>query len=225
MEKANWDKLIDSLVKRGDLKTPNVIRAMRDVPRAKFIPTEMQDYSTNDAPIQIGFGQSVLAPRMVAIINEALQLSVGNKVLEIGSGSGWHAATLAEIVAPKESPRSEWGHIYTVEVIAALADSAKKNIMNAGYGDRVSIVQADGSKGYPQKAPYDRIVVGAAAPTVPKPLADQVKEGGFLLVPVGSPLLFQKLMKLTKLGDGKTKEENLGTVSFGPLTGELGHKT
>ena len=225
LEKANWEKLIDKLTKDGTLRTPKVIKAMQAVPRAKFLPKNTQTYAATDTPIQIGSGQSVSAPHMVAIMNEALKLELGNKVLEDGAGSGWHAATLAEIVAPIEEPRSEWGHVYTVEIVPALAESARKNIMNAGYGDRVTIVNADGSKGYPEKAPFDRVVVAAAAPKVPKPLVDQLKSGGILIIPVGSPFLFQNLIKLTKQADGKILEENLGGVSFVPLTGEFGHKS
>ena len=160
---------------------------------------------------------------MVSIMNEALQLEVGQKVLEIGAGSGWHSVTIAEIIAPKEAPRSEWGCVFTVEIVQALAENARKNIMNAGYGDRVRIINADGSKGYPEKAPFDRVVVTAAAPNVPEPLIDQLKTSGIMLIPVGSISLFQNLVKVTKESDGKIKEENLGGVAFVPLTGEYGH--
>ncbi len=161
---------------------------------------------------------------MVSIMDEALQLEVGQKVLEVGAGSGWHAATIAEIIAPLDAPRSEWGRIYTVEIVQALADNARKNIMTAGYADRVRIINADGSKGYAEKAPYDRVVVTAAAPNVPKPLVDQLKPSGIMLIPVGSVSLFQNLMKITKGLDGKIQQENLGGVAFVPLTGEYGHK-
>ena len=161
---------------------------------------------------------------MVSIMNEALQLELGQKVLEIGAGSGWHSATMSEIVAPKEAPRSEWGCVFTVEIVQALAENARKNIMNAGYGDRVKIINADGSKGYAEKAPYDRVVVTAAAPNVPEPLIDQLKPSGIMLIPVGSVSLFQNLIKITKGVDGKIKQENLGGVAFVPLTGEYGHK-
>jgi len=156
-------------------------------------------------------------------MNEALQLEVGNKVLEVGAGSGWHAATIAELVAPSGAPRSEYGHVYTVEIVQELADFARKNIMKAGYGDRVTIFSGDGSLGFPEKAPYDRILVTAAAPDIPKPLIDQLKSGGIMLIPVGSPSLFQNLIKITKT-NGKTKEENLGGVAFVPLTGKHGHR-
>jgi protein-L-isoaspartate(D-aspartate) O-methyltransferase len=161
---------------------------------------------------------------MVSIMDEALQLEVGQKVLEVGAGSGWHSATIAEIVAPRDAPRSEWGCVYTVEIVQALAENARKNIMNAGYGDRVKIINADGSKGYVEKAPYDRVVVTAAAPNVPEPLIDQLKPSGIMLIPVGSVSLFQNLIKITKGLDGKIKQENLGGVAFVPLTGEYGHR-
>jgi protein-L-isoaspartate(D-aspartate) O-methyltransferase len=160
---------------------------------------------------------------MVSIMNEALQLEVGHKVLEIGAGSGWHAATIAEIIAPPEAPRSEWGHVYTVEIVQGLADFSRKNIMNAGYGDRVTITNADGSLGYPEKAPYDRVLVTAAAPKIPQPLVEQLKPGGIMLIPVGDISLFQNLLKITKGPDGKIKQENLGGVAFVPLTGRHGH--
>ena len=224
LEKTDWEKLIDNLTRQGILRTPKIIKAMQTVPRAKFLPPDSQPYSATDTPLPIGYGQTISAPHMVAIMNEALQLETGQKILEIGAGSGWHAAIIAETIAPKEAPRSEWGHVYTVEINQNLAETAKKNIMNTGYNDRVTIIVADGSKGYPEKAPYDRIFVAAAAPDVPKPLLDQLKAGGTMLIPVGNASLFQTLLKITKGTDGKFKEENLCGVAFVPLTGEHGHK-
>jgi protein-L-isoaspartate(D-aspartate) O-methyltransferase len=159
---------------------------------------------------------------MVSIMNEALQLEIGQKVLEVGAGCGWHAATIAEVVAPKDSPRSEWGHVYTVEIVQGLAEFARKNIMNVGYGDRITIIYADGSMGHAEKAPYDRILVTAAAPDVPKPLIEQLKPNGTMLIPIGNVSLFQTLVKITKGINGKIKEENLGGVAFVPLTGRFG---
>jgi protein-L-isoaspartate(D-aspartate) O-methyltransferase len=161
---------------------------------------------------------------MVSIMNEALRLEVGQKVLEVGAGSGWHSATIAEIIAPKDAPRSEWGHIYTTEIVQGLAELSRKNIINSGYGDRVTIIAADGSKGYPEKAPYDRVLVTAAAPNIPKPLVDELKSNGVMLIPIGSVSLFQNLIRLTKGTEGKISEENLGGVAFVPLTGEHGHQ-
>ena len=162
---------------------------------------------------------------MVSIMNEALQLEVGNKVLEVGAGSGWHAATIAENVAPSDAPRSERGHVYTVEIIQDLANFARKNIMKAGFGDRVTIVNADGSMGYNEEAPFDRILVTAAAPNIPDPLVQQLKPTGIMLIPVGSLSLFQNLVKIMKGIDGKIEKKNLGGVAFVPLTGKYGHKS
>jgi protein-L-isoaspartate(D-aspartate) O-methyltransferase len=161
---------------------------------------------------------------MVSIMNEALQLELGHKVLEVGAGSGWHAATIAEIVAPSDSSRSEWGHIYTLEIIQGLAEFARRNIMKAGFGDRVTIICADGSMGYSEKSPYDRVLVTAAAPDVPKPLIEQLKPEGIMLIPVGSVHLFQSLLKITKAADGNVERENLGGVAFVPLTGHYGQR-
>ncbi len=161
---------------------------------------------------------------MVSIMNEALQLDVGHKVLEVGAGSGWHAATIAEVIAPKDAPRSEWGHVYTVEIVKELADSSRRIIMNSGYGDRITIINADGSKGYPEKAPYDRVLVTAAAPTVPPPLIEQLKANGIMVIPVGDASLFQNLLRITKESTGKVREENLGGVAFVPLIGQYGYK-
>jgi protein-L-isoaspartate(D-aspartate) O-methyltransferase len=224
LEKTDWEKLVDNLLKQGILRSPKVIKAMLAVPRANFLPEDTRSYSAVDTPLSIGFGQTISAPHMVAIMNEALQLEVGQKVLEVGAGSGWHSATIAEIIAPHDAPRSEWGHVYTLEIVQDLAEIARKNIMNEGYGDRVTITYGDGSKGYPEKAPYERIIATAAAPRVPQPLVDQLKPKGIMLIPVGSASLFQNLIKITKNADGALKEENLGGVAFVPLTGEHGHK-
>jgi protein-L-isoaspartate(D-aspartate) O-methyltransferase len=157
-------------------------------------------------------------------MNEALQLEIGHKVLEIGAGSGWHAATVAEIIAPSNTPRSNWGHVYTIEIVQELAEFARKTVMKAGYGDRVTIVSGDGSIGCPEQAPYDRILVTAAAPEVPEPLLKQLRPGGVMLIPIGDVMLFQTLIRITKSADGKTKRENLGGVAFVPLTGRFGHQ-
>jgi len=224
MEKGSWEKLIDSLVREGILRSPTVIKAMRALPRADFLPENMQPYAADDTPLPIGFGQTASAPHMVSIMNEALQLEIGHNVLEVGAGSGWHAATIAEIIAPHEAPRTNWGHVYTVEIVQGLADFARKTIMKAGYGDRVTIVSGDGSMGYVEKSPYDRVLVNAAAPSVPEPLLEQLKPSGIMLIPVGSASLFQNLVKITKGSNGKIKEENLGGVAFVPLTGRYGHQ-
>jgi protein-L-isoaspartate(D-aspartate) O-methyltransferase len=220
LEKADWGKLIDILIRKSILRTPKVITGMRTVPRTNFLPSEMENYAATDIPLPIGSNQTCLAPHIVSVLTEALQLEIGHKVLEVGAGSGWHAAIVAEIVAPKESPRSQWGHVYTIEVIKNLAEKARKNIMNSGYGDRITTIIADGAKGYPEKGPYDRILVTASVTKVPKPLMEQMKSNGVLIIPIGNPALFQNLMKFAKQADGKIKEENLGSVTFAPLAEE-----
>lgn len=160
---------------------------------------------------------------MVSLMNEALELEVGNKVLEVGAGSGWHAATIAEIVAPSDKPKHTWGHVYTVEIVQGLADFARENIRRVGFADRVTVICGDGSLGYEKEAPFDRVLVTAAAPEIPKPLVQQLKPRGVLVIPVGGTYLFQTLVRVRKL-DGKTVEENLGGVAFVPLTGRYGHR-
>jgi len=223
--KAEWEQLIRNLMAEGILKSPNVIRAMRIVSREHFLPESMHSHYYMDAPLPIGWGQTVSAPHMVSIMNEALQLEAGHKVLEIGAGSGWHAATVAEIIAPADKPETTWGHVYTTEIIKDLADYARANIEKNGYADRVSIINTDGSQGYTTEAPYDRILVTAAAPDIPQPLTDQLKsDGGILLIPVGSTYYYQTLYRTTRK-DTKLTREDLGGVAFVPLTGKYGHHT
>ena len=159
---------------------------------------------------------------MVAIMNEALELRVGQKVLEVGAGSGWHAATVAEVVAPSDAPKEEWGHVWTIEIVPELARMAMENIEANGFADRVTVLHGDGSLGYPPEAPYDRILVTAAAPEVPRPLVEQLKVGGILLIPVGGLHFFQTLLKIRKTPKGLVTED-LGGVAFVPLTGRYGH--
>ena len=160
---------------------------------------------------------------MVSIMDEALELKVGHKVLEVGGGSGWHAATIAEIVAPLDVPKEKRGHVYTVERIAELFAFAKENIMKAGYGDRITVIHQDGTIGYLKEAPYDRVLVAAAGPNVPKPLIEQLEDGGVLIVPVGGAQLYQTLIRVRKKNN-KIIEENLGGVAFVPLIGKHGFK-
>ena len=156
-------------------------------------------------------------------MNEALELDVGHKVLEVGAGCGWHASTVAEVVAPSDMPKEKWGHVYTVEIVPRLAELARRNIMRNGYGDRVTVVCGDGSEGYRDSAPFERILVTAAAPYVPPPLKEQLKPSGVMVIPVGSVGFYQTLLRLRKI-DSKVLEEDLGGVAFVPLVGKHGHK-
>ncbi len=219
-----WEDLIQKLVRSEILRSPNVIEALRRVPREPFLPESVKSSAATDCPLPIGSGQTASAPHMVSIMDEALELEVGNKVLEVGGGSGWHASTIAEIVAPSDTSKESWGHIYTIERIADLAAFAKQNITEAGYGDRVTVIHQDGTVGYPEEAPYDRILVAAAGPSVPKPLIDQLKDGGVLLVPVGGVQYYQTLVRVRKKGE-TIVEENLGGVVFVPLLGKHGFQS
>lgn len=156
-------------------------------------------------------------------MNEALELEVGQKVLEIGAGSGWHASTIAEIVAPSNEPKERWGHVYTVERLPELAEFATVNIAEAGFYDRITIIHRDGSLGYPEEAPYQRILVTAAAPAVPQPLIAQLEDGGILIIPVGGAQFYQTLLRIRKK-NGEFLKENMGGVAFVPLIGRHGFK-
>jgi len=152
---------------------------------------------------------------MVAIMNEALELRFGNKVLEVGAGSGYHAATVAEQIGPQ-------GLVYTIELVPDLVKVARSNLEKAGYSDRVKLVQGDGSLGYPDRAPYDRIVVTAAAPKIPQPLVRQLVPVGVLVIPVGGRLFPQELVKVRKDEKGRIERTSLGGVAFVPLIGKEG---
>lgn len=214
-------QLIDSLKKRGYLESENVIRAFKKVPREQFIPPGKRGMAYRDHPLPIGHGQTISAPHMCAIMCESLGLEEGHKLLEIGAGSGYHAALCAEIVAPAGS--SNPGHVYTIEIVERLIDSARDSLENAGYSQHISLIHGDGGQGYPVEAPFDRILVTAAAPSVPQPLIDQLKNNGRMLIPVGSRGFYQELMMIDKDSNGKISKKKWGGVAFVPLTGEFGH--
>ncbi|MCX6650107.1 MAG: protein-L-isoaspartate O-methyltransferase [Methanomassiliicoccales archaeon] len=211
-EKAS---MVRGLKERGLITSPEVERAMLKVPRHLFLPAELKYQAYRDTPLPIGEGQTISAPHMVAMMAEALQLVPGHKVLEIGTGSGYNAAVMAELVG-------EEGRIITVERHPALAETAERAIKENGYRN-VTVVVGDGSLGYESEAPYDRISVTCGAPDIPEPLAEQLKENGVMVIPVGW-LEFQSLLRARKV-HGILEKENLGSVAFVPLIGEKGHRS
>lgn len=219
---AQRRRLVESLKAGGVIKSRKVAEAMLKVPREKFVPENVRNQAYYDSPLPIGWGQTVSAPHMVAIMCELLELDVGQKVLEVGAGCGYHAAVVAEIVAPRESESK--GHVYTVEIVRELAEMARRNLEANSYAGRVTVVEGDGTLGLPEHAPFDRILVTAAAPRVPPPLLDQLKPGGIMVIPVGEPYAYQVLRLVRKLPDGRVEEEDLIGVAFVPLRGAYGHR-
>ncbi len=214
---------VKALIMEGILRSESVIRAMLRVPREEFVPPHLKKYAYVDSPLSIGYGQTISAPHMVAMMCEYLELDVGHKVLEVGTGSGYHAAVVAEIVAPSDAPKEKWGHVYTMEIVPELVRFATDNLRRTGYLDRITIIHGDGSKGYAEKAPFDRILVTAAAPDIPKPLVDQLKPGGVMVIPVGSLHFFQELFVVKKDEKGRVSLSSKGGVAFVPLVGEYGY--
>ena len=189
-----------------------VLQAMTRVPREIFVPEEIRYRAYDDTPLPIGQGQTISAPHMVAIMCDILDLQKGMTVLEVGGGSGYHAAVMAEIIGPE-------GHVYSVERVPELVSRAREALKRAGILN-VTVVEGDGSNGLPEHAPYDRISVAATAPAVPEPLKEQLKVGGKLVIPVG--VGYQELLLVTRK-NGFVVEEKMGVV-FVPLIGEHGFK-
>jgi len=212
--------VIDELISLGYLRKEKVIRALLRVPREAFLPPHLREYAYSDTPFPIGCGQTISAIHMVAIMTEELDPEPGNKVLEVGTGSGYQAAVLAEIVA--RSDPGKRGHVYTIERIPELAEYARRNLEATGYSEYVTVVVGDGTMGLPDKAPFDRIIVTAAAPEVPPPLLEQLADGGRLVIPVGD-LYLQQLVIIEKHGGKLTKRYGIECV-FVPLIGKYGWK-
>ena len=213
-------KLVESLKSRDFLSKPEVIKAMLKVPRHLFLPEGALSSAYIDSPLSIGLGQTISAPHMNAMMCELLNLREGDKVLEIGTGSGYHAALCAEIVAPQNSQNP--GYVYTLERHLKLADSARENLSKAGYSGSVTVIHGDGTLGYPQEAPYDKILVTASSPKkVPPPLKEQLRNEGIICIPAGSKEWGQDLYIITKK-ENKFDSKRITGVRFVPLIGEWG---
>ena len=194
----------DQIAARG-VTDPAVLEAMRNVPRHRFVPPEYRAQSYADHPLPIGYGQTISQPYIVALMTENLNVKPGDKVLEIGTGSGYQAAVLAELDL----------EVYSIEIIPELAQRAQKTLEEAGC--EVEVKQGDGYFGWEEHAPFDAIIVTAAPDHVPQPLVRQLKDGGALVIPVGPQGAYQTLWQFTRRGD-ELDAVNLGGVAFVPLT-------
>ncbi|MEG3224858.1 MAG: protein-L-isoaspartate O-methyltransferase [Methanobacteriales archaeon Met13] len=208
-------ELVENLEHSGYIHSSRVKDALLKVPREEFIPSDKLSYAYLDSPLPIGEGQTISAPHMVAIICEKLDLKEGMKVLEIGTGFGYNAAVVAEIVGVN-------GHVYSLERIESLAEKARENLKRTGYEDQVTVVVGDGSRGYPDEAPFDRIYATASAPKVPEPLKNQLITNGKLLSPVGTDHYFQELIFIRRISENDFETQKLGGVAFVPLIGKHG---
>ena len=204
---ADREHMVARQLAARDIVDPQVLAAMRRVPRHRFVPTSVSGEAYDDRPLPIGFDVTISQPYIVALMAQALGLRPTDRVLEVGTGSGYAAAVLAELAS----------HVTTIECIDPLAELARDRL--AGYGDRVQVVTGDGSLGYPANAPYDAITVAAAAPAVPPPLLDQLASGGRLVIPVGRGA--EDLIRITRTADGDVRDV-ITQVRFVPLTGRHG---
>jgi protein-L-isoaspartate(D-aspartate) O-methyltransferase len=203
--------MVTNQIEARGVRDLRVLDAMREVQREKFLPAELHDRAYDDSPLPIAAGQTISQPYIVAFMVEALALTGGERVLEIGAGSGYAAAVLAEIAS----------EVYAIERVPQLAEKAASHLMDAGY-DNVRVLNADGTRGWIDEAPFDAILVSAGAPNIPEALKSQLAPGGRLVVPVGSDQNAQELIRVTRREKGQFDREDLADVRFVPLIGEQG---
>lgn len=209
---SRLEALLDELRAMG-IDDERVLDAMKDTKRELFVPEHLESEAYANYPLPLSHGQTISQPYTVAFMLEQLKLEPGQKVLEVGAGSGWNAALIARLVRPR-------GIVIATEIISELALNAEANLKRAGISN-VKVVCADGSLGYEKEAPYDRIIVTAACPKVPKPLIEQLADNGILIAPVGSGIFGQDMVRLVKRGDN-LESDSLGRFVFVPLRGEHG---
>lgn len=204
------EQMVAQQIESRGISDDLVLKAMRKTPRHEFVPEDMKRYAYVDNPQPIGEKQTISQPYIVALMTELLELEGGEKVLEIGTGSGYQAAILAEIA----------GEVYTIEIIESLAKSAEERLQRMGYKN-ITVKWGDGYQGWEEHAPFDHVIVTAAPDHVPQPLVDQLKIGGTMVIPVGD--YFQELRLLTKI-EGGVEEKSIIPVRFVPMTGEAQEK-
>ena len=198
------EELVSQLIKSGYLKIPEIVEAFIKIDRVDFVPDSLRDFAYVNEPLSIGAGQTISQPLTVAFMLELLELAVGQKVLDIGTGSGWQAALLAEIVGLH-------GKVISIERIKSLLEQAQYNLLKFHFNN-LELVMGDGSLGYPDEAPYDRIVAAAVAKEIPQAWKDQLKIGGIIVAPRGG-----SLVKLIKYNAAEFKEEDFPGFVFVPL--------
>ena len=191
-----------------DIVDPNVLTALLNVPRHEFVLRSYKELAYADLPLPIGKAQTISQPYIVALMTQSARLQPGDRVLEIGTGSGYQAAVLSGLV--KE--------VYTIEIVEVLANDARSDLKRLGY-ENVKVKHGDGYKGWEEFAPFDAILLTAATPEIPQPLIDQLKEGGTMVLPLEG-MLFQDLVRITKI-EGQLKREEITGVRFVPMTGEV----
>ena len=201
------ERMVAEQVEARGVKSARVLNAMRTVPRHEFVPEAARRDAYGDHPLPIGHGQTISQPYIVGFMTDALGLTGGEKVLEVGTGSGYQSAVLAQMASA----------VYSIEIVAPLAEEARDRMARLGYRN-VFVRAGDGYKGWPEAAPFDAIIVTAAAPKVPEPLKAQLKDGGRLVIPVGDSN--QELVVLTRRGD-TFEERRVLPVTFVPMTGEV----
>jgi len=199
-------RMVSGQIEARGVHDSRVLAAMRRVPRHEFVPLEQRPYAYEDRPLPIGYGQTISQPYIVAVMSEALELDGSEKVLEIGTGSGYQAAVLAELAA----------EVYTIEIVEPLASRAASDLERLGF-ENLHVRAGDGYRGWPEAAPFDAIIVTAAPDHIPQPLLDQLAVGGRLVIPVGR--MFQELELITKDAEGVHREDLL-PVRFVPMVGE-----
>ncbi|MFD2998756.1 protein-L-isoaspartate(D-aspartate) O-methyltransferase [Pontibacter toksunensis] len=207
VHKERREMMVKHTIEKRGISDRGVLNAMRTVRRHMFVPPELADRAYEDNPLPIGSGQTISQPYIVAYMTQVLRPTPRMKVLEIGTGFGYQAAVLAEIVR----------EVYTIEIIPELGQSAAERLKKLGY-DNVHVKVSDGYQGWPEQAPFDAIIVTAAAETIPPPLIEQLKEGGRMVIPVGSPSKTQ-ILTLVEKKKGKTVTKSLLPVVFVPFTG------
>ena len=204
--RAERERLVRESMETAGIRNPAVLRAMRDTPRHEFMPREVRRFAYEDRPVPIGYEQTISQPSLVAFMTETLDLSKQHRVLEIGTGSGYQAAVLAALA----------NQVYTIEIVPELARSSSETLKRLGYTN-VFTREGNGYLGWPEQAPFDRIILTAAPPDVPQALIKQLKPGGKLLAPVGPTPLQQQLLLLEKSKDGKISRRAVLPVRFVPM--------